>query len=215
MVYAKRPYKKNVKKQMATKSFVKRVISDNVEHKYQALTQTNALTSYDVPSFDLLNNIPTGTSDTTRIGDTVKFESIKLKGHVQSNTTVDTIGRCMVVQWTANSTPVLNDILQSATVNASIVDALPNHDNASRYKILFDKRFVIAATNATGGEQQTHLFAKNIYAKSVGKKTIQYIGGSATSALNRFYMITLSNASNASGIGPTFSWKLLFNYSDS
>lgn len=100
-----------------------------------------------------LNTIPQGITDTTRVGDSIKLQKLRLHGKV-SGASNDVV-RIMVVHDKQNDLVVPADLL-SLVGSVQTPFSPKNHDKRFRSKVLYDRLF-----NVDVGNQQ-RVFSKNI-----------------------------------------------------
>lgn len=210
-VVTRRPRRKRIPTQ--TRKYVKAQIKRNKEKKFVYLNTSGNILSYDNAYLAQLNNISTGTSDNTRVGDELKLDTLSIKGDVSTVGTANTISRVIAFQWYSNSTPTITDVLQALGA-ANDVNTAYNDDNLNRMKILYDKRHSCIGGGASTGDKQKHLFNIKIKGKKWGRKKCNYISGSATATTNGLYLMAFSNASNASGNGSNLNYAGILKYTE-
>lgn len=100
-----------------------------------------------------LNLIPQGVTESTRVGRKCTITSLMIRGDIEmdSTTTVtDAENRARVIIYLdkqANgATAAVLDILETATI-----DSFRNLSNSGRFKVLFDKNWIINAAGVFGG----------------------------------------------------------------
>lgn len=191
----------------AVRKYVNRRIAAAAEEKYIPFEVNANNASYDSPTLAQLNQIPTGATDESRVGDEIKYKELSIKGNVQAQGNNNTIARFIVFQWYSNTTPGLDDVLVTPSSSlANYVNAPYVRDNLHRMKVLYDKRFAIAAANSTSGLKLTELFSVFIRSDQWGRRKVNYIANSTTQSTNTLYTILLSNVTDASGVEPVVSY---------
>lgn len=120
------PYKRKQRRKAMPKGFsanVMRVLRSNNEEHFTDLTLTevtvdNAATN----TFSSVVSVAGGSTDITRLGDSISIKDIRLSGYVRENIPT-TAGeyvahkvRCMLVQWKGDATPGINSILQDSSI---------------------------------------------------------------------------------------------------
>lgn len=107
----------------------------NVERKVKYTTQTGVSVNT-TPVFQCLTNIATGTSDTTRIGNSIKANSLNWRFHLAKTNSQQCIVRIIIFMDIAGhgGTPSESDLLQTTgEVNSPL-----NLDNGKRFTVLKD-----------------------------------------------------------------------------
>ena len=94
----------------------------------------------------LLNGVATGTDYTNRIGRKIRMRNLYIRYWMapEDNTCNDNVVRCMIVydNQTNGAAPNITDILNSS----SVVEQL-NLNNRDRFKVLWDKLFILGAVS--------------------------------------------------------------------
>lgn len=172
--YGRRKYRRNrtswynkkysvsqiARKAWGTAKYLKRVL--NVEKKKHdvnlALTTNNSVVA--------LNHIPQGDTDQTRDGNSLKQQSLSIKGYIQGSSTLDSLHARVIVffdkQQVPDANPTITDLLDPSSSNA--VFAPLNNETVGRYKILSDKRYSL--NNAISGNAVTHNYSFSTALKS-------------------------------------------------
>lgn len=197
------------------RQYVNRRIAASHEEKYVPFEVNANNASYDSPILAQLNNIPTGATDETRVGDEIKYKELSIKGNVQAQGNNNTIARFLVFQWYSNTTPGISDVLVTPSTSLpNYVNAPYVRDNLHRMKILYDKRFAIAAANSTSGMKVTELFSCFIRADQWGRRKVNYVANSSTNSTNTLYTLLLSNVTDASGVEPVVSYSGFLSWTE-
>ena len=161
----------------------------------------------------LLNGVATGTDFTDRIGRKIILKSLQVQGWVQpiDDSTGFALCRLLVVydMQSNGAAPAITDILKSATSEANI-----NLNNRDRFKILFDKRFMIGkVTNTT---TQTYAASPTCFKVQLYRKlnletlyngTTNAVGSIATGAV---YAWVIGNLGANAGGFMTLSTRIRF-----
>ncbi len=200
--------KRRSKKQVVVKrSQIKKVIQSMAELKFfDTVPDASVTTTEQAYCFSA---VPAGTSDTTRIGDSLYIKNIQAQFELLAADATQII-RYIVFQFHDQSnftvdTPTLSDILQ----DASAVDNLHSFyhgDRRAAYTILRDRR--ISMTLGQGNGQKMISF--NI--RSGFRKKVQYQGASTNNASDHIYMIIVSDSGAAAH--PTIRGFLRLQYYD-
>lgn len=181
---------KNIKKRLRT-------VESETELKHKDTEWTVAAISATAGNFQLLNGLSQGNTQLTRIGSQINMTSVQFKGRIASSTaqTYPQIVRLVVfadAQPNA-AAPVITDILDSGGLTALFLMFAPyNHNNANRFKIFYDKVFVLNPSAATN-------FPQTQYVKKVipMSRITQYNAGNAGTVAdinrNSLYAFVLSN----------------------
>ena len=134
----------------------------------------------------LLNGLVQGTSNTTRIGDSVRFKNISMRVAYQGHSTEDIWYRYMIVRDRApnGSTASVTNVLSSASVQSH-----RNLDYTKRFTVLSDRVLYLPAggNSVDGGFTQLYLDLEKI--TKGNKKGKQKNESSISRSLNRGYMV--------------------------
>lgn len=127
----------------------------NVEKKFYDVGDAD--TANTTGQVDWLTGVTIGTSSQTRIGQSVKMTSLKIKGFVDVNSSSSNnqTVRIMVVQDNLNyagGAPTPAQIL-STTGSANIVVAPMNMDYPSRFHVFYDKTFDLSPIGTGSGRR--------------------------------------------------------------
>ena len=137
-------------------------------------------------SMSLLNGLVQGTSNTTRIGDSVRFKNISMRVAYQGHSTEDIWYRYMIVRDRApnGSTASVTNVLSSASVQSH-----RNLDYTKRFTVLSDRVLYLPAggNSVDGGFTQLYLDLEKI--TKGNKKGKQKNESSISRSLNRGYMV--------------------------
>lgn len=173
--------RKKTVRQIAT-SAAKQVINRSAEKKYLDLTATNPA-SVSGGIFQL-NDIPVGTSDTTRIGDTIMIKKLYMSLNMHVADTSNHF-RVIVFVWKNNTVPLASEIMADSSLGtAYAVNAPYNHDRRSLFKVLYDKTYGLYA------DRPVVHFKKSI---KLNLK-VQYNAGSSTACSNAIWMLYISDS---------------------
>ena len=143
------------------------------------------------PLFVHLTQLAQGTTDSNRIGDTVRLNGLFVRQHIDCSKTNQGAYsmRFMIIQWLDVATPVLSDVLQSVTTVTAAVISGYRHDQASRYRILHDTvRFVSPSVD---NPKSLMTISKQINFKKLA--SVQYEGSVISNPLNGLYFISFCN----------------------
>lgn len=145
----KMPLAKNAKDEAQDKQL------QNVKKQIRKIQSNEDLKNFDVLStlaptttgtFSCLNAMAQGTTKITRVANMISATSVQLRGRitVDAAATFSPIVR-IVIFWDqqANAGAPTTALLFDAGVITPLVSSPYNHDNSKRFKILYDKRFVV------------------------------------------------------------------------
>lgn len=186
--YANRtPYVAN--KALQTALQVKSLV--NAEHKYHD-TNVGLTTPTSSSIIQVLNSLAQGTTDSTRIGDSIKMTSLNVNfdAYHNFNSSSPTQNlRIIIFIWKKPSTaPTLDDILAPSSAASDRYLAPKNYDKRFWSKILYDKTFKLNEGGSSSAGYKIHLdFSK--YKKYAH---VQYAAASSSIDNNGLYMLTIS-----------------------
>lgn len=168
----------------------------------------NVIASSNVTNVATLGNVSAmaqGITDLTRIGDKAKMLSLRFSMTFRSIGAglSQVIIRFLVFQWRENDfdvPPTVAIILQ----NQTNVNSMYNHDNGSRFRVLYDSKFTLDANGKSSMERDKILL--NF------EKKLRFSGGGVYANGNLYYLY-LSNAVAATY--PTVEGVFRLNYTDS
>lgn len=180
---------------------------------------------------DLSNIFPTGTTQGLRVG-----REISLVKHVftaeitlsqSSFISADAYNtvRIILFRWredSASKTPVLSDILDTASVATCYPTQFPyNYNQREQYHIVWDKLIKVAPdtvydgsgiTYSASGINVTKIFTKTRFGKKLGAMKIQYDNDVNGHGYNKLYALFLSDSTVAPD--PTVAWATQLYYKD-
>lgn len=151
-----------------------------------------------------------GTSDVSRIGDSILLKSIHLRYHLvygAGATTAAQFVRVMIIQWFDNSAPLLNGILTNTAAGVSI-DSDYNMDyfrEKKTLKVLYDRRHELSLQGPSGVVVSTPIKRFT--------KTINYISGVNTPIYGDIYFVILSDQA-AAGTNPAYQMYMRIQWID-
>lgn len=173
----------------------------NSEKKYNNVSLSTAPDT--TAAVTCLSNMAQGDTELLRHGNTIKVDSLQLKGVVYMDpanaTTAGEVVRVLLVEDHNNNNgtaPVITDILESNSVTA-----LFNHDNAKRFSVIMDRTLVCD----TSRKVSKFTFFKKFYNKK-DKKGNPVLGyhasftgaNAADTAQGHIYWMVLGNVATAS-----------------
>lgn len=186
------------KKQMLNrtqKRQVRSIVNSNLEKKYfdTLLSGTVSTTA----QISKLTTIPTGTTDSTRVGDKVKMLSLNLR-FLFGAADATNVCRFIIFQWHLNdgTAPVVTDILNNTGVT-DVFMAYYNHDQGKNFTVLCDKMIIscLNASNANVWFKWRHSFnRKRKLSDKFVKNTIKFIAA-ANTGMDHIYMLIVSDSS--------------------
>lgn len=187
------------------KSTVTKAISTRQEHKYWMLDTMGTL----MPSSGTvisLCDVPAGTNDTSRVGDSIYLGTFRVNYAITAGSTVGpSRARVIILQWCETDSPVFTstNILQDAFNYPTI--SMLRHDalRSKQFRIMSDKTYTLD----TDDPQAT---ASLVLRPPLRK--VQYDNGGPTGT-NKLYMVLLSNA--VLGAQPSIQFMTKLNFTDS
>jgi len=212
VVRRKRVSKAKVSNSKSLSNAVRKAIKYSGESKY---FYTNIGTS-NVDWNGLIQNltlVPQGTTDVTRIGDSLTPMSLEVRGHLVLNQAGRQycMGRMLIFRWlqdTDDTSPTVTDVLDFVGSDQVVLSAIA-HDKREDYNILYDSGpFLLTTIGASGYSDQIFNMKKTI--KLAGKE-IKFVGG-GTNARNHIYAIFVSDVPAVNQPYCRFAFKL--NYKD-
>lgn len=178
-------------KQLATKTYVKKMINKDIETKYHDLSLAAQPYSISLGATQIIElSIPAqGTTDLTRIGDKITIRGLDIRMHLTSSDTYNII-RCIIFQWYPNtsitSAPVGSQILNDVTTYPYISPYV--HDYTNQYGVLYDKMFTLSSLADTI-TRVVKIKPRLKYCK----KTINF-SAAGTNGSNKLYMLLVSDS---------------------
>lgn len=175
-------------KRRVTRRFVYRAINKNLEKKFRDF-QYEANIAWTGNAWGGLVDIPSGTTDTARIGDKVRLKGLRLRYQWDLS---DTVNKCRVIvfQWcqsTNYTVPAVTDILQNTGTSTSGVFSPYNHDAGPNYRILYDRLHSLDADNPSP------FVNTNISLRRCKYRKISFVGGS-TDAIGKIFVLTITDS---------------------
>lgn len=186
---------------------VKKVLHKQVENKLDITTlpQATGLVANKTPAVSVIGSIVTGVVQGTRVSDTIRTKRIGLKVVMQNGAVnLSQVARLMLIRDDANNG--VNAITMAQLFNDTTADDAPNWgfniDNRKRFKVLYDKTFVLQPHTATQATQ------KIIHINKRYKNGIEQIYNTGTAGTNAdinvgAYYILFQTADNTT---PPFLW---------
>lgn len=170
-----------------------------LEHKY-VVANFSATGVNTTGAITQLNNIPLGTTDSTRIGDKVKVTSINFRFNCIVGDTVNFI-RIIFFQWHPGTNPGVSDVLLDP---AQPITSAYSHDSRVSFRILFDR---VVALSSAGPAAKTVIVN---WRRALRKCC--YLAGSATSGQENLWVSYWSDSNAVPN--PTLEMYALVNYVD-
>lgn len=142
-----------------------------------------------------LDQISQGTTNNTRIGDTVSPTSLKFKCNLvlsNSNSDNDSMGqqaRMIIFRWISEAPASITDVLESTTINS-----FKSEDKRYQSEILYDRVF----------HQNAEIPVHHIERKLKINKHISYPEGSSVSNRNGIYMLVFGTGTSTTQATPPF-----------
>lgn len=123
-------------------SIASKAISRRAEKKYYLHSNGSSSIS-DTGYIWPLSDVPQGDTDQTRNGDSLYLRTVRILGDVRAGDTTNAC-RVIVFQWLDDSTPTVASVLQT-TSGVTAVFSPYLHDQRKKFRIMYDKMFVVAA----------------------------------------------------------------------
>jgi len=194
------------KKPLATKSYVKSMISREIETKYaDTIGFGTVVSSAGTLSSNLISTTQGVADFGQRVGDRLKLKgSIEFRA-ISAKGDTDQIMRMVVFQWKPNDAliaPSISSILRNGPTGVPDWASLYVYDYSSQYTILYDKTFLWGADI---------LYHHHDYRIPIKLHQVQYTAAS-TACSNGIYIIFLSDS--AAIVHPTISYSARVRYDD-
>lgn len=178
-----KPLNKVEKKQV--KSIVNRTINTRSETKHYN-TYDSGTAVQNVVSITDLCPITQSNADTGRDGDQLELYNFQMNYALEGGDATNIV-RVMIFQWKDDSVPLDTDIL----FNIANVPWLSftHVDKKQLFTVLYDRKHSLCLNGANG--VQNHRI--HLYGKKLGRKKIQYQGGTTT-GMNKLYLLRVSDS---------------------
>jgi len=181
-------------------------LSEREEHKYAASSETSTGFDYSGLLSDL-TAIAQGSTDTTRVGDRIRLDSLHFSFYFTAG---DTTNLCRIVlfQWfppSGSFAPVIgtNLFLTTGSILAPISQYLVDFE--SNFRVLYDKLFYLSTTVTQSGTIQ------HIDVRKFPQRNLQYVAG-GTSGSGHLYRLVISDS--AAVPNPTICSTWLVRFTD-
>lgn len=188
MKYKMRPraVTKKAKKenQVATKKYVKNVLSRTIETKIFDYQSYNNISS--VPFLQDLSQVAQGTLVTNRIGDTVKPTHLDIR-YVYTVADVTNLMRLIIFKWhpdDASDAPQANEILEDTTTSYACISPYKWQDR-ERFTVLYDHKFTFATPSVIQRE-----FSKTIKLRG----NLSFNGTGLTGSSHIYFLLVSDSA---------------------
>ncbi len=201
----KKPFTKSRKKVFSTRqrsavtTLAKKAIRSTSEFKHHSV-QTSDTASTAGFIWDL-SAVAAGTTDTTRIGDQLSATTLGFQYRIVSGDTHNAV-RVIYFQWYPNTVPVVANIL-----NAAAVEAQYETDQATNYKILYDRTHTLNEY-VSGVVVTTRQFRRKL---RIPRKNLKFLAASTT-ATNKVYSLYITDS--AAVVHPSMIFSTRLNYTD-
>jgi len=211
MVYARRikrfrrsrkPRRSTRKVSSSVKSYVRKAISKNIEHKYLDTTYTTAVTT--TPVFQPLNLMSQGTTSSTRVGEKITMKSVQVKGMISNqdaNNNTYVLG--LIYDKQANgAVPTNGDIFIGNSYQGSLRD--PNWRR--RFKVLSMKFFDLSPVSV----DDKGLRIMNIYHKFYLPTMFQGNAGTIADITSGSLILYLCSSDASGGVNTTLNCRIRY-----
>lgn len=180
----------------------------NIEYKFADATATTGSLDYNGSLFSIIGaanggtGIPQGTTDTTRVGDSIKLQNLTMRYTVARNGQ-DAWARVFLIWDPQNKLTAVSDVLQS-TGSALAVITPKNYDKRFQCRVLYEATHKLDSSG-NGLSKVDRVIPIN--------KHVQFAGGSATSITSGdLKMLIISNVVTSNL--PTMAYYLRLSYTD-
>lgn len=213
MVTLPKKSKKVSSKSIATKQYVKSLLSKKMELKYETNINTGTSESFDYAgNFFNLSYPSQGVGDQARIGDSLEGVSLDINYYLEPDTTNEAkcVGRVLVFQWHGNTadtgTPAINDVLAGSSNINNILEHM-KHDavQGREFTVLYDKLHTLNAIRQVAVSKRISL--------KYAKKHHQFTAGASTGT-NQIFCWFISNVDTAAMYKPQLRFNSKFQYRD-
>lgn len=189
------------KKAWEAAKYIKTLI--NVERKFLDTSISSVAT--DTGTITRITDIAQGADYNQRQGLSVKSNSLFLRGSMICNNTIATLsqrGRVLVFEDMDNtgSVPAVTDVLESANVNSPV-----NHTNGKRFRVLYDRVFVVAPDSSAACHQFKSYSKMNNH--------VRWSNTTTGTREGQLYVLHISDTATA-GNQPTLDLKVRYRFVD-
>lgn len=180
----------------------KRAIMTASESKYNDV--------YSAPPIDFsgailaLTNTTQGTSDVTRIGDSITPSKLWFRMLVNGETSSGMV-RLILFRWTDFGAPIVSNILQSTGSSYSVSSPYVHDRQSQQYTILYDQ------TKPVSNNGGSELIMFN-YTRKLAAKKIQYLLAGTNGGKNELYAIIITDTDFANS--PTVALSSRFEFKE-
>lgn len=203
--YTKKPY---VSK--ATKTYVKKALTENKEDNWGLIDNSSQYISYDAPFLAHWSSIAQGTTVNTREGDRIEPTRLSVRYSIEIPN-VTTQMRFILFQWRPDTLidgPTAAKILQIPTGGSAFLSPLVTEEiDRSKFVVLKDKTFINYTT--TPG----CTFTSSLNITKFNNKYIHYNTG-VTNGKNQIFLLAISNKLAASLDTPLFNKIVYLHWKD-
>ncbi len=180
------------------------------EKKFHDVVTTGTI--QDIPVGVALTDVPQGSTDLTRVGDSLTVKSLQIRiSTLRADST--NIGRLVIIQWlpTIEGIPPVAELFQLATGGVTAPLTQFNHDHRRDYRVLWDSK----PYNLDGvqQEQRLHTVYLPLYKMKKVVKKIQYVAGSTTRGAGKLFIFGISDSTAVTH--PPFNFRSRVNFTDS
>ena len=165
-----------------------------------------SLTPTTTPYITVMNALAQGTTNITRIGDSVRWTSFQMRGRMDGHTTTDNLVRIVFLRDHSprGANPSYTDIFEGSP-SVTNVQQYRNLDNIKRFDILWDKTYVVPAQSSASSSvrviekffdlEKKRKKNKKGYNKSINETNygLGAAGGVADISENGFFILVVSD----------------------
>jgi len=203
------------KKQQAQ---VRRLVQRNIELKYFAFNSgfgSTISSTMNISPAPFL--VPQGITDSTRIGDELLWQSIKMRFEIVNSLGVgsDTYNnfRVCIFQWHPNSTPAATDVFIPGPTGVPDCWSTYGHDRRHEFTIIYDEIFKTVGNAQAATTPNTSAITTGVQDRAVSlrfaKKKCSFVGAGVT-ATNLFYLALVSDSSAIPHPSITYQMKTFY-----
>lgn len=196
---------KKSSKVVASKVWVKKQLNSRSEKKFCDSTVTNTgVTTTGTTTY--LSGIAQGNTAIQRIGDTVLYKSIRIKGTIIVGDTTNIL-RLILFRWKAKTDitlPTIANILQVGSGSAQGVFSPLINDLRDQFIVLHDKLYPVNTNGTASGTQHLFSIVKKLNVKA------EYITTNSTFQSNGLFLLAVTDSAVLPNPGITWYSRISF-----